>query len=47
MAGWLQAFIALGAFAVLAPLVAWLAVRGGKRAKGALAPLAALNVDSS
>ncbi|MDQ0466791.1 hypothetical protein QO010_004587 [Caulobacter ginsengisoli] len=43
MPGWLQILIALGAFLVLAPLVAWIGLQfGGKRAKGALAMAALL-----
>jgi len=34
---WLQMLIALAAVVVLAPLVAWLALRGSRKAKGALA----------
>ncbi|MET3666289.1 hypothetical protein [Caulobacter sp. 1776] len=36
MAAWIQTLIALAALLVLAPLVAWLAVRFGARAKGGL-----------
>jgi galactitol-specific phosphotransferase system IIC component len=36
MAAWLQYLIALGALLVLAPLLAWIGVRFGSRAKGGL-----------